>query len=132
MIKDTMVKVLVLTADSACISKNDDPWKDLDALLCRIAAIGEHLSTNEFMKIDEQTPVFNEWESVENLSPVEDVHHNQDYTGTGIIEGQPLAMIRSFKMVRKLHLLACICESELHRFVIALKSKPVDICWWKL
>ena len=66
------------------------------------------------MEIDAETSVVNEWENAENLSPVEDVRHNQDYKDTGIIEEQPLAIVGSFGMVRKLHLLACTCESELH------------------
>ena len=120
-----MEKVVDLTVDSTRTSTND-PWKDLDTLLCRIAAIREYLSTNEFVEIDAETSVFNEWKNTENLSPVEDVRHNQSYKDTGIIEEQSLAIIGSFGMVRKLHLLACACESELHWFVVASKSKPVD------
>ena len=83
-----MEKVLVLTVYSVCIFTNGDLWKDLDALLCRIAAVDEHLSTNEFVKINEKTSVFNEWEATENLFLVEDVRHNQDSRDTGIIEGK--------------------------------------------
>ena len=83
-----MEKVLVLTVDSACIFTNDDPWKDLDALLCPIAAIDEHLSTNEFVKINEETPIFNGWETAENLFLVENVRHNQNSRDTGIMEGK--------------------------------------------
>ena len=75
MFKDTMEKV-DLTVDSASTSTNDGAWKNLDVLLCRIAAIGEHLSTNEFVETDEETPVFNKWENAEDLSSVEDFSHN--------------------------------------------------------
>ena len=75
MFKDTMEKV-DLTVDSASISTNDGVWQNLNALLCRVAAIGEHLSTNEFVKTDEETPVFNGWENAEDLSSVEEFSHN--------------------------------------------------------
>ena len=58
MFKDTVEKV-DLTVNSASTSTNVGAWKNLNALLCRVAAIGEHLSTNEFVKTDEETPVFN-------------------------------------------------------------------------
>ncbi len=58
---------------------------------------------------------------------IEDVHHDQDSKDTEVIEEEPPSVIESFEMVRKLHLLACTREPELHRFVAALKSKLVDI-----
>ena len=65
-----------LTVDSASISTNDAAWKNLDALFCRVAGIGKHLSTNEFVKTDEETPVFNEWENAEDLLSVGEFSHN--------------------------------------------------------
>ena len=75
MFKDTMEKVDP-TVDSASTSTNDGAWKNLDALLCRVAAIGEHLSTSEFVKTDEETPVFNEWENAKDLFSVGEFSHN--------------------------------------------------------
>ena len=75
MSKDIMEKI-DLTVDSASTSTNDGAWQNLNALLCRVAAIGEHLSTHEFVKTDEETPVFNEWENAEDLSSVEEFSHN--------------------------------------------------------
>ena len=75
MFKDTMEKV-GLTVDSARTSTNDGAWQNLDALLCRVAAIGEHLSTNEFVKTGKETPVFSEWKNAEDLSSVQEFSHN--------------------------------------------------------
>ena len=75
MFKDTKEKV-DLTVDSASTSTNDGAWQNLDALLCRVAAVGQHPSTNELVKTDEETPVFNEWENAEDLSSVEGFSHN--------------------------------------------------------
>ena len=75
MFKDTMEKV-DLTVDSASTSTNNCAWQNLDVLLCRVAAIGERLSTNEFVKTDEETLVFNEWANAEDLSSVEKFSHN--------------------------------------------------------
>jgi hypothetical protein len=85
-VKDGVEEIGEVTINSAFASTNDDPLKNLDLLLSHVTGGGEHVSASEFVKLDEENPVFNEWDNnAENLLTIEDVHHNQDDTDDEMI-----------------------------------------------
>ena len=55
-----MDEITNLTVNSVSVSTSDDPITDMDTLLDLVGTADEHLSVNEFVKIDEEIPLFNE------------------------------------------------------------------------
>jgi hypothetical protein len=81
----------------------------------------------EFVKIDDDIPVFDETDNITANSlttEVDDVHQDQD---DEIIQEEPPSLTEALEMTRKLHLLACTRQPELHKIVANLESTLVDI-----
>ena len=121
-----------LTVDSASTCTNDGAWQNLDALLCCIAAIGEHLSTNEFVKADEETPVFKNgkiqriYPSSENLVTIKTSKILELYKTN--LEQSPSPL----EWLDNCILLACIRELSAASIRRGFKIKTSwHLCWWK-
>ncbi|CAF3961826.1 unnamed protein product [Rotaria sp. Silwood1] len=101
--------------------------KNLDLLLVHVIGIDAHISANEFVKLDDEIPVFDEWDNnTDNLSTIKDVQNDQDDKDDDVIQEQPPSLVEALEMIRKLHLLASTRQPQLHQLVTELESKLTD------
>ncbi|CAF4419413.1 unnamed protein product, partial [Rotaria magnacalcarata] len=63
-VHDDADEIREVTADSASISIDDDPLNNLEFLLAYAIGCSERISANEFVKLDEDIPVFDKWNNV--------------------------------------------------------------------
>ena len=113
------------TINSAPLPVEDDPLKTLNDLLSHVKVDGVQLSASDFVNVDEETPVFNEWDDhTENRSTIEDPEQDQD--DDEMAQEEPPSLADALEMIRKLHLLASTRQPELHQLVTDLGSKLTD------
>jgi len=126
MINNDIDEINEVTINSS-LPTEEDSLNKLDALLSYVK-IGElQLTGMEFVKIDDDIPVFNETNNITANSlttEVDDVQQDQD---DEIIQEEPPSLTEALEMTRKLHLLACTRQPELHKIVANLESTLIDI-----
>lgn len=126
-VHDDADEIREVAIGSASISIDDDPINNLDLLLAHAIGCSERISANEFVKLDEDIPVFDEWNNgKENLLTIEGVQNDEDDKDDEMIQEQPPSLVDALEMIRKLHLLASTRQPELHQLVTNLESKLTD------
>ncbi|CAF1580142.1 unnamed protein product [Rotaria magnacalcarata] len=118
------------------INNSDDnvatALQDLDTLLTHITIGALSLTANEFIEIDSETPVFNEWNDInDNLMVVDadcgdniTIDNNED---DDMPTEAPPKLIEAMYMVRRLHILAATQQPQLHRLISQLDSQLTQI-----
>ena len=113
-IKDNTEEISEITVDPTDLFMHGDPLQKLDALLSYVTFGGAHLSASEFVNVDEEISLFNEWDNDANsLLAIEDVQHDQDGRDDEETQEQPPSLDDALEMIRKLHLLILDLESKL-------------------
>lgn len=112
---------------NSTLPSEEDPLKKLDTLLSYVKMGALQLTAMEFVKVDEDIPVFNESDDITVHSLTLEVNDIQQDQDDEIIQEEPPSLIEALEMTRKLHLLACTSQPELHEVVANLESKLVDI-----
>lgn len=106
---------------------DNEPIKKLSTLLSHLEADGLQLSATRYAMVDDEIPVFNEWEDdTETLSTKEDTEQDQEENDDEVISEEPPSLADALDMIRKLHLLVSIRQPELHQLVSDLESKLTD------
>lgn len=106
---------------------DDDPIKKLDNLLLHLGINDVQLSAAQYMAIDDEIPVFNEWEdNPEIVSVTEDIEQDQEENEDEPTFEEPPSLVDALEMIRKLHLLVSTRQPELHQLVSDLESKLTD------
>lgn len=108
---------------------DNEPIKKLDILLSHLQINGPQLSATQYMMVDDDIPVFNEWEDnpeilqvTENIEQDQEQNQNEDE----FIPEEPPSLVDALEMIRKLLLLVSIRQPELHQLVSELESKLAD------
>lgn len=104
--------------------------KQLDELLSHLYVNDNHMSAIELINVDENIPVFNEWNDssslmceITNVDYVDDDAEND----TMLIEESPPKLPEALEMIRRLHLLASTEQPDLHLLISQLESRFIDI-----
>ena len=108
---------------------DNEPIKKLDSLLSHLQINDLQLSATQYVMVDDEIPVFNEWEDNTEIFPAtEDTEQDQEQNQNEdeIIPEEPPSLVDALEMIRKLHLLASIRQPELHQLVSELESKLTD------
>ena len=110
---------------------DNEPIKKLDALLCHLKTNDALLSASQYVMLDDEIPVFNEWEdNTESLPTTADATEraaqDQEDKDDEVIQEEPPSLADALEMIRKLHLLVSIRQPELHHLVSDLQSKLTD------
>ncbi|CAF1527396.1 unnamed protein product [Adineta ricciae] len=126
MINNDMDEINELTFNSSLPSE-EDSLKKLDILLSYVKMDELQLTAMEFVKIDEDIPVFNEVDDITVHSLTIEMNDIQQDQDDEIIQEEPPSLTEALEMTRKLHLLACTSQPELHEVVANLESKLIDI-----
>jgi DDE superfamily endonuclease len=108
---------------------DNEPFKKLDTLLSHLEINGLQLSATQYVMVDDEIPVFNEWEDDPETFPVtEDTEQDQEENQNQdeVITEEPPSLVDALQMIRKLHLLVSIRQPELHQLVSELESKLTD------
>ncbi|CAF4412570.1 unnamed protein product, partial [Rotaria magnacalcarata] len=94
---------------------------------------GQRFSANEFIEIDTNIPVFNEWKDIDNHSIiVNDESENKTKTNhydedDDIPAETPPQLIEVLEMVKRLHLFAAIQQPQLHTVISRLDSQLTQL-----
>ena len=124
---DDAQEVRKVTIDSVSVNTDDNLLKNLDFLLVHAIGTDAQISTNEFVKLDDEIPVFDECDNnIDNLLTVEDVQNDQDDKDEEVIQEQPPSLVEALEMIRKLGLLASTRKLQLYQLVTDLESKLTD------
>ncbi|CAF2234405.1 unnamed protein product, partial [Rotaria magnacalcarata] len=105
----------------------------LSTLLDHINIGGQRFSANEFIEIDTNIPVFNEWKDIDNHSIiVNDESENKTKTNhydedDDIPAETPPQLIEVLEMVKRLHLFAAIQQPQLHTVISRLDSQLTQL-----
>jgi hypothetical protein len=98
--------------------------KNLDQLLAHVPVDRQRLLATEFVEVDAEAPVFNEWNNaVDNLLMVDrDSHDKNDGNEEDdeMPSETPPKLIEAMEMVRRLHLLAAPQQPQLNSQVTQL------------
>lgn len=117
---------------------NDDistALKNLDSLLSHLHVGEQRLSANEFVEMDTDIPVFDEWNDYnDNIIIVNDEYEsdknaskNDNDEDEDVPTEQPPTIINAMEMVRQLHLLANTQQPELHLIISQLDSQLTQL-----
>ncbi|CAF4851692.1 unnamed protein product, partial [Rotaria socialis] len=123
------------SSDTMINNSDDDvatAIQDLDTLLTHITIGGLSLTANEFIEIDSETPVFNEWNDInDNLIAVDadcgdniTTDNNED---DDMPTEAPPKLIEAMCMVRRLHVLAATQQPQLHTLISQLDSQLTQL-----
>ena len=104
----------------------EDPIEKLDALLGHVKIGTEGLSATEYIKIDDEILVFNEWEDDVEILPIAINAETDEDENDQPIPEEPPSLTEAHEMIRKLHLFVSIRQPELHQLVSELESKLTD------
>ena len=81
---------------------DNEPIKKLDTLLSHLEINGLQLSAMQYVTVDDEVPVFNEWEdNPEILSRTEDIEQDQEEYEDDVIPEEPPSLVDALEMVRK-------------------------------
>ena len=124
---DDAQEVREVTVDSVSVNTDEDLLKNLDFLLVHAIGTDTQISANEFVKFDDEIPVFVECDNtIDNLLTVEDVQNDQDDKDEEIIQEQPPSLMEALEMIRMLRLFASTRQPQLYQLVTDLESKLTD------
>ncbi|CAF1460012.1 unnamed protein product [Rotaria sordida] len=106
--------------------------QDLDTLLTHITIGGHSLNANEFVEIDSETPVFNEWNDIDDNLVVIDADCGDNITtdkngDDDMPTEAPPKLTEAMEMVRRLHILAATRQPELHTLIPQLDSQLTQL-----
>ncbi|CAF4932036.1 unnamed protein product, partial [Rotaria socialis] len=106
--------------------------QDLDTHLTHITIGGLSLIANEFIEIDSETPVFNEWNDINDNLMVVDADCGGNITTDNNEDDDmpteaPPKLIEAMYMVRRLHILAATQQPQLHTLISQLDSQLTQL-----
>lgn len=118
--------------DSTSISLEEEILKSLDSLLVHVAGCDVRMSANEFVNMDENIPVFDQWDNNKEesviIEDIQNVHDDQGDKEDDMIQEEPPSLVDALEMMRKLHLLTSTRQPELHQLILDLEAKLTDVC----
>ncbi|CAM4823844.1 unnamed protein product [Rotaria magnacalcarata] len=123
------------SSDTMINNSDDDvatAIQDLDTLLTHITIGGLSLTANEFIEIDSETPVFNEWNDINDNLMVVDADCGDNITTDNNEDDDmpteaPPKLIEAMCMIRRLHILAATQQPQLHTLISQLDSQLTQL-----
>ncbi|CAF2024738.1 unnamed protein product [Rotaria magnacalcarata] len=101
---------------------------ELDKVLKHVTINGDIMSATDFVKIDEDAPVFNQWnDGIENVLAVSTINNDDTVNDEGVNLEHPPTLCEALTIVKRLHSLSTTQHPELHVFISQLQSKLIDI-----
>ncbi|CAF1683547.1 unnamed protein product, partial [Rotaria magnacalcarata] len=101
---------------------------ELDKVLKHVKINGDIMSAADFVKIDDDTPVFNQWnDGIENVLAVSTINNDDTVNDEDVNLEHPPTLCEALTIVKRLHLLSTTQHPELHVFISQLQSKLIDI-----
>jgi hypothetical protein len=88
---------------------------------------GQHITAEEFVSIDDDAPIFDEWNDKDVESSTINIIPYEDNEDNDLPQQNPLSLAEALDMIRRLHVLSSIDYPELYSTVFELESKLIDI-----
>ncbi|CAF4434938.1 unnamed protein product [Rotaria sp. Silwood2] len=119
--KTTFIDEDVVVQQNVCLN-------ELDRVLNHLTIGGKTMSASDFVTVDDNVPVFNEWnDDIEKILSFDGVLAEDPPQDEQLDPETVPALSEVLKMMRQLHLLSTAQYPELHPFVIQLESKLINV-----
>ena len=112
------------------VDEHEEQLKILDHFLQNITIGGQTMKAGDFVDMDNDTPVFNEWfDNCENIlaCDINEQDDEDDDDSNSISTDTPPKITEAIEMTHKLRLLATTQQSQLHKLINELESKLIDV-----
>ncbi|CAF2002117.1 unnamed protein product [Rotaria magnacalcarata] len=123
----TLIQTTFTNEDN--VAQENKCLQELDNVLKHVTISGDVMSAVSFVSVDDDLPVFNQWNDGSEKRLVVDGISNDDTPNDDDlhIEEPPPSLSEAIKLLRRLHLLSTTQHPELHPYLTQLQSKLIDI-----
>ncbi|CAM4823660.1 unnamed protein product [Rotaria magnacalcarata] len=127
-LKDKFQLSIASPSNNDTITIEKQSLDELDKVLKHVTINGDIMSATDFVKIDEDAPVFNQWnDGIENVLAVSTINNDDTVNDEGVNLEHPPTLCEALTIVKRLHSLSTTQHPELHVFISQLQSKLIDI-----